>query len=64
MALLLLGGGLAMLALTLRLRERSIRAAGQGIAILLAVAGGLIAFRHPGAAFRLPGHGPRRWHQP
>jgi hypothetical protein len=61
---LLLAAAAAILLLALRTRERALRAGGIGIALLVAAYGALRAFTAPGAPWRLPGHGPRRWHSP
>jgi membrane-associated PAP2 superfamily phosphatase len=61
---LLLAAGVALLALSFRLRERTPRTAAQGLAVLLAASGVILVFQRPGSALHLPGHGPRRWTQP
>jgi len=55
---------LLLLALTLRLRDRVLRRAGQGVAVLLALAGTLLLARRPGTALPLPGSRPRPWYSP
>ncbi|MGK7870121.1 hypothetical protein [Falsiroseomonas sp. E2-1-a20] len=55
---------LVLLALSTRLRDRGWRRAGQGAAVLLALAGTLLLTRRPGTAFPLPGSRPRPWYQP
>jgi hypothetical protein len=64
MGLAVLGVGVLLLLLSLRLRGRTPRLAGQGAAVLIAFAGLLLVLRGPGSALQLPGHGPRRWHSP
>jgi hypothetical protein len=60
----LLLAGLALLLLAARIAPRGRRGATQGFAVILAAIGGLMLLRRPGSGFTLPGHGPRRWHQP
>lgn len=60
----LLGLGALVLLVSARLREGTPRRGGQGLAVLLACAGLLLIVRRPGSALQLPGHGPRRWHNP
>ncbi|MGG5890724.1 hypothetical protein ACLF3G_26875 [Falsiroseomonas sp. HC035] len=55
---------LLLLAASTRLRDRGWRRAGQGAAVLLALAGTLLLARRPGTAFPLPGSRPRPWYQP
>ena len=55
---------LLLLALTLRLRDRVLRRAGQGVAVLLALAGTLLLARRPGTTLPLPGSRPRPWYSP
>jgi hypothetical protein len=59
-----LGAAAAILLLSARLGARGARRAGQGAAVLAAFAGLLLLLRRPGSALHLPGHGPRRWHNP
>jgi len=61
---LLLAGAAAALLLGLRSRRRWARAGGAGAAVLVAAYGVLRALSAPGARWRLPGHGPRRWRSP
>jgi hypothetical protein len=60
----LMGIGLAVLVLAVRIGGRHARGATQGLAILLVAAGGILLLRRPASSLHLPGHGPRRWHQP
>ncbi|NKC30668.1 hypothetical protein [Falsiroseomonas selenitidurans] len=53
-----------LLALTGFLRDRRWRRAGQGLAVLLAMAGTLLLARRPGTALPLPGFRPRPWYAP
>jgi uncharacterized membrane protein HdeD (DUF308 family) len=62
--LALLLAGLATLILAVRIGGRAARGATQGIAVLAVVVGVLLLLRRPGSGLHLPGHGPRRWHQP
>jgi hypothetical protein len=59
----LVGAGIALLLLAVRVGHRGPRGLTQGAAVLIAALGGLILLRRTGAP-TLPGHGPRRWHQP
>jgi hypothetical protein len=59
-----LGLAVAILLLSARSGSRGTRLAGQGAAVLAAFAGLLLILRRPGSALHLPGHGPRRWHNP
>jgi hypothetical protein len=61
---LALGVALLLVLLAGRSRERGVRAAGFGLAILLAVAGSLHMLTRPRAGWHLPGFGPRRWRAP
>jgi len=58
----LVGAGLLALAMAARIDQRGARGAVQGMAMLVAVIGGILLLRRPGSA--LPGHGPRRWTSP
>lgn len=60
----LLAAGLATLILAARIGGRGARGIAQGIAMLVAALGALMLLRRPGSGLNLPGHGPRRWHQP
>ncbi len=60
----LLLGGLALLVLAVRIEPAGRRRVTQGFAVLLAAIGGLMLLRLRVGGFTLPGHGPRRWHQP
>jgi hypothetical protein len=60
---MLLALGLALAALAMRLRERGVRAALVGAAILAGSAGTLHLMAQ-GGAWQFPGHGPRAWHTP
>jgi len=56
--------GCVVLVLAVRISPTLPRRVTQGFAVLLAAFGGLLLLRRPGGGFNLPGHGPRRWHQP
>lgn len=60
----LLLAGLVALVLAARIGGRAARGMTQGIAMLVAAGGALLLLRRPGSGLNLPGHGPRRWHQP
>ncbi|PWS37495.1 hypothetical protein DFH01_11745 [Falsiroseomonas bella] len=60
----LLLAGLATLVFAARIGGRAARGATQGVAVLVVVIGVLLLLRRPGSGLHLPGHGPRRWHQP
>lgn len=60
----LLGAGLGLLVLAVRIAPPGRRRLAQGLAVLVAAIGGLLLLHRPGGGFNLPGHGPRRWHQP
>jgi uncharacterized membrane protein HdeD (DUF308 family) len=60
----LLLAGLVGLILAVRIGGRAGRGLIQGIAMLVAALGALLLLRRPGSGLNLPGHGPRRWHQP
>jgi hypothetical protein len=60
----LLGAGLVALILAVRIRGRAARGLAQGVAMLVVAGGALLLLRRPGSGVNLPGHGPRRWHQP
>lgn len=53
-----------LLGLTMRLRDRGLRRAGQGLAVLLALAGTILLARRHGTALPLPGSRPRPWYSP
>ncbi|MGK7863382.1 hypothetical protein [Falsiroseomonas sp. E2-1-a4] len=55
---------LLLLALTMRLRDRTLRRAGQGLAVLLALVATILLARRPGSALPLPGSRPRPWYSP
>lgn len=55
---------LLLLALATRLRDAGLRRAGQGAAVLLALAGTILLARRPGTALPLPGSRPRPWYAP
>ena len=55
-------GGLLALVLAARIGQRGARGAVQGMAMLVAIIGGILLLRRSGSA--LPGHGPRRWTSP
>ncbi len=61
---LFFAAALLLLALTFRLRDRTMRRAGQGVAVLLALCGTLLLARRPGTALPLPGSRPRPWYSP
>jgi hypothetical protein len=56
----LVGAGLVVLVLAARIDQRGARGLVQGVAMLVAVVGGVLLLRRPG----IPGHGPRRWTSP
>jgi hypothetical protein len=56
--------GLAVFVLAVRIAPGRRRGMAQGLAVLIAAFGGLMLLRREGGGFTLPGHGPRRWHQP
>lgn len=60
----ILGAGLLALVLAARIGARRARGLAQGCAMLAVATGGLLLLFGPGPGARLPGHGPRRWHQP
>ncbi|NKE45678.1 hypothetical protein HB662_12885 [Roseomonas frigidaquae] len=55
---------LLLLALTPRLRDRGVRRAGQGLAVLLALTASILLARRHGTALPLPGSRPRPWYSP
>ncbi len=56
--------GCILLVLAVRIAPAGRRGMTQGIAMLVVAIGGLMLLRRPGGGLNLPGHGPRRWHQP
>lgn len=64
MAWALLLAGLVLLVLAVRIGGRGARGATQAFAVLLVATGGILLLRRPASSLHLPGHGPRRWHQP
>jgi hypothetical protein len=62
--LILIGCGVALLLLAVRIGPRGARALTQGFGVLVAALGGLVLLRRSRSGEFLPGHGPRRWHQP
>jgi len=56
--------GCILLVLAVRIAPAARRGMTQGIAMLVVAIGGLMLLRRPGGGFNLPGHGPRRWHEP
>ncbi|WP_270938060.1 hypothetical protein [Falsiroseomonas oryzae] len=63
MGWLLIGAGLVVLVLAVRIGGRRARGVTQGVAALVAAAGALHLLRRPGTT-QLPGYGPRQWRQP
>ena len=61
---ILFAAAFLLVAASARLRDRGWRRAGQGVAVLLAIAGTLLLARRPGTAFPLPNSRPRPWYQP
>ncbi|MBU8537581.1 hypothetical protein [Falsiroseomonas tokyonensis] len=61
---LVFAAALLLLGLTMRLRDRGLRRAGQGLSVLLALAATLLLARRPGTALPLPGSRPRPWYSP
>jgi hypothetical protein len=60
----LVAAGCILLVLAVRIAPAGRRGMTQGIAMLVVAIGGLLLLRRPGSGLNLPGHGPRRWHQP
>jgi hypothetical protein len=61
---ILFAAAFLLVAACARLRNRGWRRAGQGVAVLLAIAGTLLLARRPGTALPLPNSRPRPWYQP
>ncbi|WP_439595696.1 hypothetical protein [Falsiroseomonas sp.] len=61
---LVFAAALLLLGLAVRLRDRALRRAGQGLAVLMALTATLLLARRPGTALPLPGSRPRPWYSP